>query len=52
MASAASIVHVQLGSQHGSGAAARRSMEVNARAYAVSWPQTLAFITATAEPAP
>ena len=46
--SAPSIVHVYPGAHHGFGAATRRAIEVNARAFAVSWPQTLAFITATA----
>ena len=43
-----SIVQVYPGAHHGFGAATRRAIEVNARAFAVSWPQTLAFITATA----
>jgi carboxymethylenebutenolidase len=45
--SGASIVHVYPGAEHGFSAKQRHGNPVNAEAYAVSWPQTLAFIQAT-----
>jgi carboxymethylenebutenolidase len=42
-----SIVHLYPGAEHGFAARARRANPVNAEAYALSWPQTLAFIRAT-----
>ncbi|MEU6645878.1 dienelactone hydrolase family protein [Saccharomonospora sp. NPDC046836] len=45
--SAASIVHVYPGAEHGFTDRSRHGNEVNADAYAVSWPQVLAFCQAT-----
>lgn len=47
----ASIVHLYPGAEHGfSIEHRRRDHESNAEAYAISWPQALAFITATTQP--
>ncbi|GDY33748.1 dienelactone hydrolase family protein [Gandjariella thermophila] len=42
-----SIVHLYPGAEHGFSAKARHGNPVNAEAYALSWPQTLAFIRAS-----
>jgi carboxymethylenebutenolidase len=42
-----SIVHIYPGADHGFSSRARHDKEVNAEAYAVSWPQALEFIKTT-----
>lgn len=46
--SGATVVHNYPGAEHGFSARARHTDPVNAAAYAVSWPQVLAFMAATA----
>ena len=43
----ATIVHVYPGAEHGFSARARHGNQVNADAYALSWPQVLRFVAET-----